>query len=660
MQKPSLGLLLLCPLLCAAGTGRPVFNIADYGAKQDGSAPATEAFRSAIQAAKAAGGGTIYVPAGKYQSGPIELFSNMTLEIDTGATIEFPVAPLPFTKGRYLGVEALVPMPLIGGHDVENVAVTGRGVLTTADYEAWRKAYFDAYQEYLKSRQGLVSTHGDDSGSANGPNWDHLLSALEAKRPVSEEEYRKAAGELRPSFLCFMNAKNVLVEGVRFVGAPMFVVHLLYTENAVVRNIMVESYPGPHANGIVVDSSRFVRISDCYIDTGDDGIVLKAGKDADGLRVNRPTEDVTITNCTVHRAHGAVVIGSETAGSIRNVAASNITAVDTEVGIRLKSRRGRGGVVEDARFDNWTMRNVGEGIVVTSYYVMGGEKQTAVEPVSERTPVFRNIAISHVTVNGAKKKVATIDGLPEMPIRGLRLTDVVGSGQAGLTARYTDGLELRGVRINARLGPAFAIESASNLEFDEPAAPAATVPVRNDRVAVSDETIRPGEAVKWNGEHPSVLVYFTDGSAEETRGAGEPARITVRRGQSVFVPAKPVMMKNTGSADLHLARIEFLGKGLAETWGAAGLSPNYKMLFENEYARVYDIRIAAGTNEPQHTHRDRVVVCLSGAQLEHLMPDGRREPSTLHDGEIVWRRGGTHIGQNLGKTDLWVIAVEPK
>jgi polygalacturonase len=390
----------------------------------------------------------------------------MTLEVDAGATIEFPVAELPFTKGRYLGVEALVPMPLIGGHDVENVAVVGRGVLTTGDYEAWRKAYPRAYEEYLKARKGVVSTGGDESGSANGPNWDHLLSVLEAKRRPSDQEYLAAAGELRPSFLCFRNAKNVLVEGVRIVGAPMFVVHLLYSENAVVRNVTIESYPGPHANGIVVDSSRFVRIGDSYVDTGDDGIVLKAGKDADGLRVNRPTENVTITNCTVHRAHGAVVIGSETAGSIRNVVAANITAFDTEVGIRLKSRRGRGGVVENVRFDNWTMDRVGEGIVVTSYYVMGGETASASEPVSERTPQFRNIAISHVTVNGARKEVAEIDGLPEMPVRELRLTEITGSGERGLTARYTDGLELRDMQVNAANGPPFAIESSANLDIN--------------------------------------------------------------------------------------------------------------------------------------------------------------------------------------------------
>lgn len=449
----------------ATSSGRQSFNIADYGAKKDGSVPATDAFKKAIQAAKAAGGGTIYVPAGKYTSGPIELFSNMTLDIDAGATIEFPVAPLPFTKGRYLGVETLVPMPLIGGHDVENVTVTGHGILTTGDYEMWRKAYKGAYEEYLKARKGVVSTHGDESGSANGPHWDHLLKALEAKKPVSEEEYREAAAELRPSVVCFMNAKNVLVEGVRIVGAPMFVVHLLYSENATVRNVMIQTYPGPHANGIVVDSSRFVRISDSYVDTGDDGIVIKAGKDADGLRVNRPTEHVTITNCTVHHAHGAVVIGSETAGSIRNVVASNITAVDTENGIRIKSRRGRGGVVEDARFDNWTMENVGVGIVVTSYYIMGGETATKAEPVSERTPIFRNIAISNVTINGAKK-VIDIDGLPEMPIVALRLTDIIGSGQMGLTARHTDALELHHVQLNAGRGPVFAIETASNLELD--------------------------------------------------------------------------------------------------------------------------------------------------------------------------------------------------
>jgi polygalacturonase len=242
---------------------------------------------------------------------------------------------------------------------------------------------------------------------------------------------------------------------------------------------MIETYPGPHSNGIVADSSRHVRIIDDYVDTGDDGIVLKSGKGADGLRVNRPTEGVTIANCTRHLAPGAVVIGSETAGGIRNVAGSNITAEDTEVGVLLKTRCGRGGVMEDIRFDNWTMENVDEGIVVTGYRVMGGGSATKEDPVSERTPVFRNVAVSNVAIHGGKKKVVDIDGLPEMPIAGLRLTDITDSGKLALTARYTDGLELHHVQLNAGQSTVFAIENAVDLEFDDltSATPVARSPV---------------------------------------------------------------------------------------------------------------------------------------------------------------------------------------
>jgi hypothetical protein len=183
--------------------------------------------------------------------------------------------------------------------------------------------------------------------------------------------------------------------------------------------------------------------------------------------VNRPSQDVTITNCTVYHAHGAVVLGSETSGGIRNVVASNITAVDTENGIRIKSRRGRGGTVEDARFDNWTMENVGTGIVVTSYYVMGGEGKTAKEPFSKRTPVFRNIAISNVTISNATKQAVDIEGLPEMPIVGLRLNDVVASGKSGVLATYTDDLELHHIQVDAEIGPALTIDTAANLVMDD-------------------------------------------------------------------------------------------------------------------------------------------------------------------------------------------------
>ena len=185
-----------------------------------------------------------------------------------------------------------------------------------------------------------------------------------------------------------------------------------------------------------------------------------------------------------------------------------------------------------------------------------------------------------------------------------------------------------------------------------------TEKLRNDKVVAIDCTLRPGESL--NSKLPSVAVYFREGSLEITPEGGKPQKVTVKPGDAVFRPAQAGVVKNTGSSEIHFARVDFLGSGGSETWGTTGLSPNYKLLFENPYTRVYDIRIPAGTNEPQHTHRNRVVVCLSGAKIVHLLPDGREEPSTLQTGEITWRLAAIHIGQNLGTTDLWVIAIEPK
>ena len=366
--------------------------------------------------------------------------------------MRFPAARLPFTRGRQQSIEAITPVPLIGGSNLENVSVVGRGTLVSDNAE-WMKLF-------PRQRAGA-----SDPGSANGPNWEHLLQSLEVKTPAPEEEYRKAATELRPSFIRTMDSKNVLIEGLHFVGSPMWTIHLLYSDNVVVRDVIIETYPGVHADGIAVDSSRNVRISNCYIDTGDDGIVIKAGKDADGLRVNRPTENVSITNCTVHRAHGAVTIGSETSGWIRNLVASNITCNGTQMGVRIKSRRGRGGGVEDVRFENWTMENVGQGINVTNFYIMEGEVRTGEEPVSRRTPVFRNIGISHMTINGARLAI-NIEGLPEMPVSGVRISDVIASGRAGMKAFNTAALELHHVQVNPESGPAFLIRDSRELELD--------------------------------------------------------------------------------------------------------------------------------------------------------------------------------------------------
>jgi hypothetical protein len=184
--------------------------------------------------------------------------------------------------------------------------------------------------------------------------------------------------------------------------------------------------------------------------------------------------------------------------------------------------------------------------------------------------------------------------------------------------------------------------------------------VRNEKVLVVEQTLAPGETASLPGDRASVVVYLDNGSIELTPAQGTPRTETVRCGEAVFRTAQVGTVKNVSSSILRFVQTEYLGRGGSETWGGAGLAPNYTLLFENQYGRVYDIRMAAGRSEPLHSHHNRVVVCLSGAELEHEMPDGQRETSTLKTGEIAWRRSATHIGHNLGKTDLWVIAIEPK
>jgi hypothetical protein len=187
-----------------------------------------------------------------------------------------------------------------------------------------------------------------------------------------------------------------------------------------------------------------------------------------------------------------------------------------------------------------------------------------------------------------------------------------------------------------------------------------TEKVRNDKVLVVEQALAPGETLSLPGERAGVVVYLDAGSVEIAPPQEKSRTETVTRGEAVFQPPQAGTVKNAGTAVLRVVWTEYLGKGGSNTWGSAGLAPNYKVIFENRYGRVYDIQMAAGKSEPLHSHHDRVVICLSGAELMHEMPDGRKETATLKTGEIAWRGATTHIGHNLGRTDLWAIAIEPK
>lgn len=189
-----------------------------------------------------------------------------------------------------------------------------------------------------------------------------------------------------------------------------------------------------------------------------------------------------------------------------------------------------------------------------------------------------------------------------------------------------------------------------------PAHAAATRPLlHNDQVNVTETTLDPGESLSVSDHHPSLIVCLAGDAVSLNANEN-----SLRRGETVFVPAAVHSIANHGRTPLRFDRVEFLTSGNSETWGRAGLPPNYTVLVENRFVRVYDIRIPAQSKEQRHTHHARVVVCLSGARLEHIMADGRTQPSTLNTGDVVWRPGQTHVGHNIGDTNLWAIAIEPK
>jgi polygalacturonase len=510
VKRTLISLFLFSCLLSAADN--PFFNILDYGAHRDASAPSTAAFRAAIQAAAKVGGGTVYVPPGQYTSGAIEMVSNLTLFIDAGANIRFLAdrTLYPMVPSRFEGTETRAPAAMIGGYKLENITITGRGTLT-ADNAEWRKLM------------------GADPAWRTA--WVNVIGLLEKKQPVPDDLRRTAEMSLRTDFIRPVESKNVLIEGIHIKGGPMWVLHPLYCENVVIRNVVIESFPGANTDGVDIDSCRHVRISDSYFDTGDDAICLKSGKDVDGRRVNRPTEDVAITNCTIHRGHGAVVLGSETSGSIRNVVASNIVAQGTDRGIRIKSTRGRGAVIENIRFDNWIIEDTpNPAIEVTNYYTRAPE-----EPVSDRTPIFRNIAISNITINRCRTAVS-IEGLPEMPVEGLRLSDIIATAKEGLRAFNTKGLELHNVRIDAETGIPFLIRDSVQLDLDglQTRAPKLDIPaIRLDRS--KGVTVR--NAVPW----PNTGVYLSlaPGMKNEVATTVVPKEESLDPWKSINTPDRP-------------------------------------------------------------------------------------------------------------------------
>ena len=270
---------------------------------------------------------------------------------------------------------------------------------------------------------------------------------------------------LRPPLVQFRHCQNVLMEEVTLVNSPFWTVHPLYSDNVVIQNITIDNVTraggdSPNTDGIDPESSTNVRILGCHINVGDDCIAIKSGRDEAGRKAGRPTENLIVSNCTMINGHGGVVIGSEMSGGVRNVTVSNCIFQNTDRGIRIKTMRGRGGVIENIRYDNLIIENTRlEAIMLNMNY-----HATEEEPVSERTPVLKDIFISNVTIRNAAK-IMKVEGLKESPVQGVYLNNVVAEGQQGVSIDYGKRIDFSDCHFRQSQGGLYQVQHSQEIHY---------------------------------------------------------------------------------------------------------------------------------------------------------------------------------------------------
>ena len=342
------------PVIIEPKFKQDTLSIATFGAIADGNTLNTKAINATIDALSKKGGGVVVVPNGLWLTGPLVLKNNINLYLATGATLLFTkdFDQYPLVKANWEGLPQMRNQSPISATDATNIAITGKGIID-GNGDAWRMVKKDKLNETqwkkLVASGGVLSTDKKTWYPSEQSVKGSKLSNPGAISPEKDDAfYASIKNFLRPNLLLLTNCKNILLEGVTFQNSAAWCLHPLMSENITVRNITVKNpWYAQNGDGIDVESCKNVLIENSIFDVGDDGLCIKSGRDADGRKRGMPTENVIIRGCTVYASHGGFVIGSEMSGGARNIYVSNCTFIGTDIGLRFKTTRGRGGVVED-------------------------------------------------------------------------------------------------------------------------------------------------------------------------------------------------------------------------------------------------------------------------------------------------------------------------
>jgi polygalacturonase len=417
------------------------------------------------------------VPGGLWLTGPVEMKSNVNLHIVRDAVLVFTpnFEAYQMVEGVYEGRRSARNQSPISGNNLVNVAITGKGIID-GNGDAWRMVGKDRLTESAWKKKvasgGLVS----NDGKIWYPSTKTKL-AHETKRTSNMEQgqtlkdFEPIKDYLRPNLVVFNNCKKLLLEGVTFQNSPAWCLHPLLCEDLTIRNVFVKNPEyAQNGDGLDIESCKNVLVDGCTFDVGDDGICIKSGKDEEGRKRNVPTENVVIKNSVVYKGHGGFVIGSEMSGGARNIFVEDCSFIGTDKGLRFKTARGRGGVVEEIYVRNVYMKDiVDEAIYFDMYYFTQppatGEKIPVVA-VTEATPQFRNFDIRNVICAGAGKGIF-VRGLPEMQVENIRIENAVLKTRQGAEIIEAENIVLKNVALlSTETSPVIYLENTNTIVVD--------------------------------------------------------------------------------------------------------------------------------------------------------------------------------------------------
>jgi polygalacturonase len=413
------------------------YVVTDSGAVGDANTLNTQAIQALIDRTSSEGGGVVVVPKGTFLTGAIFLKQGVNLQIEKDGVLKGTAqqSDYPPVKTRWEGAETQRSAALLSAIDLSGVEVTGEGTI-----------------------------------DGSGDEWIRLFNEEKAKKGLSPNARMSVPPPGRPKLICFQNCHKVRIAGVSLLNPASWGLHILYSEEVVAENLNSRAAHNiPNSDGIDVDSSRNVRISSCDIDSNDDCISLKAGRDADGLRINKPSENIMVEKCRFGFGHAGVAIGSETSGSIRNVEVRDCTASDgNQAPIRFKSTASRGGVVENIIYKNIEMHNVRRAFEFNLLY--GGSNSN--NPPAPVLVVIRNVQLINIT--GDAQNAGIMYGLPDSPIKDVKFENCKVSAQKGLEVQNVKDVDFSGLDLTVKEGEPIIFKDAKPQETKQPATPVST------------------------------------------------------------------------------------------------------------------------------------------------------------------------------------------